>query len=1287
MELTDGNSIDTFAINHSLSPQLLTSAMVHVSDINRMKSIKCRALLDTGATANFITESLIKRLKIKAEGHSLPVNTINSTGTVSKSSARVIIQSMHSNFSKNLTCLTLPSISNSIPSEICQRNTIAIPANIKLADPDFHLPRPVDLLIGSGPTLSIFSVGQINLSQNDRDLYLQKMRLGWVIGGDASITSKSETSSCYLSNLENQITKFWTIEEVFTNKPYSKEEIECENFYIKTVSRRQDGRYVVRLPFRVLNKFIGESRSIALKRLFSLERKLTSNPNLKLEYERNIKKYKMLNHMSEIKTPSDHGFYMPHHAVFKDLSNTTKVRIVFDASAKSNNGISLNDILMVGPTIQDKLLSHIIRFRSYNYVFSADIEKMYRQVLVHEDDRQFQRILWRENSVIKTLQLNTLTFGVSSSPYLAIRTLHKLADDEVQSFPRASNVLKHHMYVDDLLSGADTVDEARAIRDEIIALLSRGGFAIRQWASNDLHIISDLDIEAVHMNLILDNDRSLKTLGVTWNTRDDKICYTTHIMEISGAVTKRKVLSEIARIFDPIGLIGPIVFFAKRLMQDVWRTGINWDESLPQSIHTQWSEFRHQLKDMRCISFDRRVICKEYNNVQIHGFCDASNNGYGACLYVRSTAINGEVFIKLICSKSRVAPLKTITIPRLELCGALLMARLYSETIKTVNINPDKIIFWCDSTIVLHWLKTSPHLLKTYVANRVAEISEITNLIEWRHIRTSDNPADALSRGQLPRQFINNKLWPEGPAWLLKNESEWHNETIPIITVPEMKTNSCLFITLDEPEFLKNYSSFSKLSRIIAYCRRFKTRNRFSGPLSSDEVIEAEEHILKIIQSSYFHKDIKIIKDNRTSYFGKLVYLNPFLDDKGLLRIGGRLQASKLTFSQKHPILLPSQHQLTDKIIREIHENHFHTGIQTTLYILRRKFWLLDGRNQVRRIIRSCIRCRRFTPDTITYKMGNLPSSRIQRATPFDNTGIDFCGPFYIKEKKYKNRSRIKVYVCVFVCMVVKAIHLELVSDLSTDGFLAAFRRFTARRGVPSNVYSDNGSNFVGANNEMKALYALLNSDDHKNSIYNHAIEKRISWHFIPPAAPHFGGLWESSVKLFKHHYKRVIGDSLFTFEELNTFTAEIEGILNSRPITCISSDPNDPLALTPAHYLIGKPITSLPEAQLSSVPDNRLSVWQHISKVRQDFWKRWNIEYLNELQKRTKWIKDGPKVEVDAIVLIKDKNISCTQWLLGRIASIHPGEDGTVRAATVKTAHEELKRAVKYLCPLPIEQ
>lgn len=319
--------------------------------------------------------------------------------------------------------------------------------------------------------------------------------------------------------------------------------------------------------------------------------------------------------------------------------------------------------------------------------------------------------------------------------------------------------------------------------------------------------------------------------------------------------------------------------------------------------------------------------------------------------------------------------------------------------------------------------------------------------------------------------------------------------------------------------------------------------------------------------------------------------------------------------------------------------------------------------------------------------MSNLPKMRVCNTTPFCHTGSDFCGPFYIKEKKYRNRNKIKTYVCIFVCMAVKAVHLEVVSDLTTDGFLAAFRRFIARRGIPAHVYSDNGTNFRGADNHLKELYALFNYDAHRAQINQFSVENHITWHFIPPIAPHFGGLWESTVKLFKHHFKRVVGDLLFTFEELNTIIIEIEGILNSRPISSISSDPNDPIALTPTHCLIGKPLIALPEFDLSSVPANRLSTWQHITKVRQDFWSRWNLEYLNELQVRHKWTRDGENVNVGAIVLIKEKNLPCNQWALGKIVDVHPGEDGVTRTVTVKTAMGEIKRATKYICPLPIEQ
>ncbi|XP_018307413.1 uncharacterized protein [Mycetomoellerius zeteki] len=772
-----------------------------------------------------------------------------------------------------------------------------------------------------------------------------------------------------------------------------------------------------------------------------------------------------------------------------------------------------------------------------------------------------------------------------------------------------------------------------------------------------------------------------------WNTRDDQISYTTNPIKGFEQVTKRRVLSEIAKIFDPIGLLGPVILFAKRLMQDVWRCGIQWDEPVPRIILNEWSEFTRQWELMDHISFDRKLLIENHSNIQIHGFCDASRVGYGVCIYVRSKNNQDAVLSRLLCAKSRVAPLKPVTIPRLELCGALLLARLYHEVIDTLNFVPNRVVFWCDSTIVLHWLKTEIHQLKTFVANRVTEIRDLTETVEWKHIRTKDNPADAVSRGQLPLVFLQNQTWRAGPSWLIDNENQWPNDIAQSCEIPELKKNTCLTTTAGNLEIFYRFSSYAKLCRIVAYCRRFRPANKYKEALCNKEISEAELQILKKLQSSQFQREIKELENKSRVIKHRIAGLNPFLDQDGIIRVGGRLQGSNLSFAQKHPILLPSRNPLTDIIIREIHESNYHAGIQHTLAAMRQRFWVFDGRNQVRKVIRTCVRCFRFDSNNVQPKMGNLPAVRVSEAIPFSNTGIDFCGPFYIKERKFRNKTRIKVYVCIFVCMSVKAVHLEIVSDLTTDGFLAALRRFAARRGLPEHIYSDNGTNFVGASNQLKEVYALLNSENHKHRINKFASDRRIVWHFIPPAAPHFGGLWESTVKLFKHHFRRVVGDSLFTFEELNTFVAEVEGILNSRPITTLSSDPNDMSVLTPAHCLIGKPLTALPEGDLTCVPANRLSTWQHITKVRQDFWARWYLEYLNELQIRHKWTKDGPQLKIGTIVLIKDKRIPCTQWMLGRITKLFPDQDDVIRTVSITTTSGEIMRPVKSLCPLPMEQ
>lgn len=655
-----------------------------------------RALLDTCATANFISESAVKRLKLRIKSHLLPIGAINDMNTESKGLVKVTIHSMDNNFRKTLNCLILPRIANLIPSEIFPRNSINIPSNIRLADPEFHLPRPIDLLIGSRALISMFSVGQINLSCEEQDLYLQKTRLGWVVAGGVP-SQKASKATCHITTLHEQLCKFWSIEEVTTRKPRSKEEMQCETHFLSNVTRDGSGRYIVRLPFRETSDRLGDSRSIALKRLLSLERKLDVNEGLKIEYTRVIEEYLRLGHMSVIENPGNDGYYMPHHAVIKESSNTTKIRVVFDASAKSTSGVSLNDVLMAGPTIQDKLFSHLIRFRTYRIVLTADIEKMYRQVILHEDDRKFQRILWHRNNKLETLQLNTLSFGVSLSPFLAISVMQKLAEDECQAHPEITEILKTHLYVDDLITGGENVDKARAIRDKIIDLLARGGFTIRQWASNATDVVEDLPADKVHAIYTLLSDHSLKTLGIMWDTMNDQIYYSTNANVTVEKLTKRTILSEIAKIFDPLGLLGPVILYAKKIMQDVWRSGVHWDESVPQSIHTEWLKFIQQLNLLERISFDRPLLANDCRDIQIHGFCDASNVGYGACIYVRSKGIDGKVVNRLLCSKSRVAPLNLTTIPRLELCGALVLARLYKEVNETFNIVP-RIILWCDSS-------------------------------------------------------------------------------------------------------------------------------------------------------------------------------------------------------------------------------------------------------------------------------------------------------------------------------------------------------------------------------------------------------------------------------------------------------------------------------------------------------------------------------------------------------------------------------------------------------------
>ncbi|XP_078051918.1 uncharacterized protein LOC144478073, partial [Augochlora pura] len=325
------------------------------------------------------------------------------------------------------------------------------------------------------------------------------------------------------------------------------------------------------------------------------------------------------------------------------------------------------------------------------------------------------------------------------------------------------------------------------LRDELTKLLSLGGFNLRQWASNEESLVNSCNEQAKNDTVHFNATETKRTLGVCWNARLDTISYSVSMDATSQRITKRGMLSQIAKLFDPLGLLGPVIILAKILMQELWKSKLDWDESVPQSIHTAWTNYVQQLPCLNSFQIARKVLITQATCVQLHGFADASECGYGACIYFRSTDNKGRTISRLICAKSRVAPLKTVSLPRLELCAALLLAKLYRATISRLKLNFSKVRFWSDSIITLYWLRSSPHKLKTFVANRVSEIQGITGSTNWRHVPTKDNPADYISRGQMPEEFVSNVVWLYGPEWLVRSEDTWPEGLLPKIEIPEQR--------------------------------------------------------------------------------------------------------------------------------------------------------------------------------------------------------------------------------------------------------------------------------------------------------------------------------------------------------------------------------------------------------------------------------------------------------------------------------------------------------------------
>lgn len=1286
-------------VSHN-NTNMLASALVSVEAKNG-ELMAMRVLIDQGSQASFISENALQTLKLHRHKVHTEISGIAESTTDAK---HTVILKMHPRFKSDYVLTTEAIVLSKISkySVDLSAHDFQHFSTLLLADPTFKIVSRVDIILGVAELGSIIQPGLVKSLPNEP--IAQNTEFGWIISGAVSNNNNGDIKiTSMISNVELDKKIKYFFEQSFPIEIANNEmpiEAFCEKHFVENFSRNSDGRYVVKMPFTDGKEKpdLGNSRKTAMAFQLQLERRFEKQPGLKDEYQKFISEYIELGHMElvpfEEKIPTEMIYYLPHHCVFKE-STTTKLRVVFDASRKTDNGNSLNDELAMGAITQPDIFTIILRFRLFRFAFSADVEKMYRQIWIAKEQWNLLRILWRDDpsQPMRTYRLKTVTYGSSPAPFLAIRTLLQLAYDVAISAPRSSEIIKNYMYMDDTASGESTEEELIKTFHELKEVFASAGFNLRKWCSNS----------AALLKIIPDEDRELKadvsnvkTLGISWSPNSDDFSFNFNIPQNTNAATKRSLFSEIASLFDPLGWICPIVLGGKSLLQELWKQNIDWDECVPNEIAEKWNKIKSDLNVLSTLKIPRWIKFMPNHTIELHGFCDASFVGYAAVIYLKNVELN---VISLVVAKAKVVPIKDdqhsneITIPRLELSAAALLAELYHQVVSSLNIQIHRTFLWSDSQVVLAWINSNPKRFKVFVANKVIKIQKLTDKSVWSYVASAANPADCASRGMLPSDLVDHNLWWQGPEFLLTDSSSYSisNNFSTVLEIESLNAH----LTTPKETVLPNVSSFYKMKRIVAYVNRFvsncKTKSKCFDPITAYELRRAEFQIIKCIQNESCSVEIKTLVEAAESkkksesilpLTSKFIKLSPFLKN-GILRVGGRLKHAKIPFNAKHQILLPRGHFVTDLIISMYHLSSLHGGPKLTENSIRQKYWIVNSQHEIKRVLNKCIVCFRHKNATMTQIMADLPEPRINISEKaFANVAVDYTGAINYKFSKGRGGKTAKAYIAIFVCMASKAIHIELVSDLTAEACIAAFRRMVARRGNISNIYSDNGTCFVKANKDL----FLLQNDDFITEFANVLAEKGTNWHFSPAGAPHFNGLAEAAVKTVKSFVSKNLANMTFTFEEISTLLAQIEATVNSRPLCSMSSDPNDLESLTPGHLLIGAPLIAPPDENFVETNSSWLSKWQQIQKMHQNFWRVFQHDYLNELQQKSKWFREKSQPKENDLVLIRDENLAPAKWPIARITKVHPGDDDRVRVVTVKMKNSYFQRPITKIAPLPIE-
>ena len=1250
------------------------------------------ALLDTASSNTFCSRSLVDKVALRSERVRYSLSTLTKCEERESDIVSFTVSSLDGRESLHLSHVY---VVDDIPVRSSPVQCREFP-HLKGLDISGATGK-VEILIGQDHAEALIPL-EVKKGRKGEPFAVRSI-FGWSINGPAKVlnTVSPKVVSHFVRTdfLEEKVNSLWNLEndgisgDVCT---YSQNELQVIQLWEKRC-RKVNDHYELPIPWKP-NVCLPNNMGVALRRLESLRVSLVKR-GLMEKYNSEVKSL-LAKGYAEAAPPlpyvsSAKVWYLPHQCVVSD-KKPDKIRIVFDCASKFQ-GQSLNSNCFQGPDMNNRLLSVMLRFREHTYAVMADIEGMYHQVLVPDADRDALRFLWWDDAgEICHYRMTRHLFGgvwCSSSSTFALR---RILVDNPDVDPVVADTIRYSFYVDDCLKSVASKSDALRVVHGTKSVLSEAGFNLTKFVSNEASLLEEIsDCDRAKEVKDFSSPVKCKALGVKWDVVSDSF-YFDAVLQPSSPITRRHMLSFIASIFDPLGLISPVVIAGKMLFQEATRLKLEWDSVAPGNLCSRWEAWVRDLGLLCRLKFPRCVKPAEFDDahLELHHFSDASSKGYGCCSYLRCVDKAGRIHVSLLLSKSKLAPLKSTTIPRLELQAAVLSARVDSMLRNELSLHLAPSYFWVDSQIVLKYIHNEDKQFHVFVANRVNEIRNLTSVGQWHHISGKDNISDCISRGSSVRSFDFGR-WVSGPAFLHEYKSTWKLDTEGArdFSLSEddeevkrdsvKRRNVCLMndVEVDPMEKLFSYySSWYRLKRAVAWLLKFKNHLRFKChdgmrvPLSVEDLEESETYILKYVQNRMYSKELKSLSSGVTvSKDSSVRGLDPFVDSDGLLRVGGRIKGSNLVYDAKHPILVPHNHPIAVLIVRECHERA-HVGIEWTVNELRKKYWITRIRRVVKNLSRNCFKCRRYFGSTCVQKMSDLPPQRLDSGNPpFHYVGIDCFGPFLVK----RGRAEVKRYGCLFTCLNTRAVHLEKLENMDVDSFLNGFRRFVSRRGSPVEVWSDNGPNFVGGNLEMSRCFDELQ----QKSIYDKAIQKGVIWHFNPPCASHMGGLWERMIRTVRKVLVGLIGlDARLTDESLDTLLCEVEQMVNSRPITKVSDDANDPHALTPNHLLLLREHPSFPpgEFRASDVYKRRWRCVQHLGNV---FWKRWLSDYLPELQRRSKWLKIRESLAIGDLVLILNENTPRGLWPLGVVVEVFPSKDGLIRSVKVRTKVTELVRPI----------